>query len=47
MRLLRPERAAERDDSVLSCAVARGDTEAPAVPYDRHAGWPHALALPE
>ncbi|UYQ66657.1 RNA polymerase sigma factor [Streptomyces peucetius] len=31
----------ERDDAALLRAVARGDTEALGVLYDRHAGWLH------
>ncbi|MER7044024.1 RNA polymerase sigma factor [Streptomyces jumonjinensis] len=32
----------ERDDAALLRAVARGDADALAVLYDRHAGWLHA-----
>ncbi|WP_435974058.1 RNA polymerase sigma factor [Streptomyces sp. Qhu_M48] len=46
MRLLRPAgggpAGGDEDDSALLRAVARGDTEALAVLYDRHAGWLHA-----
>nr|WP_254705974.1 RNA polymerase sigma factor [Streptomyces vilmorinianum] len=34
--------ARDQDDSALLRAVARGDAEALAVLYDRHAGWLHA-----
>ncbi|MFI0984517.1 RNA polymerase sigma factor [Streptomyces exfoliatus] len=52
MRLSRPtgggpsggdeDEADAADDAALLRAVARGDTEALAVLYDRHAGWLHA-----
>ncbi|MFE7580456.1 RNA polymerase sigma factor [Streptomyces gardneri] len=47
MRLLRPSGAGpaggdEDDDAALLRAVARGDSEALGVLYDRHAGWLHA-----
>ncbi|MEF9885354.1 RNA polymerase sigma factor [Streptomyces sp. P9-A4] len=47
MRLLRPAGGGPsggdgKDDAALLRAVARGDTEALAVLYDRHAGWLHA-----
>ncbi|MFI9211521.1 MULTISPECIES: RNA polymerase sigma factor [unclassified Streptomyces] len=46
MRLLRPSRGGpaggDEDDAALLRAVAKGDTEALAVLYDRHAGWLHA-----
>ncbi|MEV6423332.1 RNA polymerase sigma factor [Streptomyces sp. NPDC051662] len=38
MRLFRPV-GADRDDGALLRAVAKGDAEALAVLYDRHAGW--------
>ncbi|MEU7293891.1 RNA polymerase sigma factor [Streptomyces exfoliatus] len=48
MRLSRPTGGGpsggdeDADDAALLRAVARGDTEALAVLYDRHAGWLHA-----
>ncbi|MFE4917077.1 RNA polymerase sigma factor [Streptomyces sp. NPDC056652] len=38
MRLFRPV-GGDRDDAALLRAVAKGDAEALAVLYDRHAGW--------
>lgn len=40
MRLFRPA-GADRDDAALLRAVAKGDTHALALLYDRHAGWLH------
>ncbi|WP_405639423.1 RNA polymerase sigma factor [Streptomyces uncialis] len=41
MRPIRPAGAGGDDDAALLRAVARGDTDALSVLYDRHAGWLH------
>lgn len=41
MRPIRPPGAGGDDDAALLRAVARGDTDALSVLYDRHAGWLH------
>ncbi|OKH94523.1 RNA polymerase sigma factor [Streptomyces uncialis] len=41
MRPIRPAGAGGGDDAALLRSVARGDTDALSVLYDRHAGWLH------